>query len=603
MGKTLSIETGIRCNNRCAFCYQVGWRCDPAALPDPSFDTLSAKLKWGIVNGYDSVGFSGGEPTVRKDLPDLVSAARGLGYRDVAVTTNGRRFSDRGYARSLLSAGLTGIGWSLHGPSADVHDELVGRSGAFDQVVAGLGNVQALSLEAGNVINQNMFCLLTRRNHATVAEVGDLGRRFGIRLLVLQPVIFSKANLSIASRFSLPLDEVVSSVRRAALAGKRGGWFVKLFNLPPCFFTGMLDAFEHQRYPVDVFRYQDKARAGENIAVPGQGYLRLDRCADCLLPAVCPGLHQSLAPQSTLLRIALDTLRAPEGFAPGNPPGPDECGGRTGPWEGCPERCRGAAAALPADEAWVAGTEMFDADTLADFLAGVRARTGVRRLRVYYGGDGISGDGFAAAAVRGGASEIVLAARGLQQEGADLASRGSGNLGRAGALSESPLLGEESFCGRGLAVPFMWQRSRKLADALLDIGRKAAWTLEIGFPPDFTKPEAPNAALLVRQAWEWRLRTGERTRVVLPQRAEESPLPFRSIVRAGCSIEHSSRHWCSHYLSGPMAGWICISLPSFVTPPGAPDQVEAAAASGHPTLSGLPGEPIRKQHLDKMRPG
>ena len=133
MGKTLSIETGIRCNNRCSFCYQKEWRCREASLPDPSTDELMAKLEWGIGNGYESVGFSGGEPTLRRDFLELVKRARELGYARVSLTTNGRRLSNQAYARELLEAGISGIGWSLHGPSEEVHDLLVGRQGAFKQ--------------------------------------------------------------------------------------------------------------------------------------------------------------------------------------------------------------------------------------------------------------------------------------------------------------------------------------------------------------------------------------------------------------------------------------------------------------------------------------
>ena len=309
MGKTLSIELGIRCNNRCAFCYQLGWR-HQGNLVDPTQEAVVERLRWGRDNGHDEVGFSGGEPTLRADMVDLVRKAVALGYSRVSITTNGRRFSNREFAREILAAGLDSIGWSLHGSNPQMHDGLVGRKGAFNQVVKGMRNVADAARSLNHHVDQNLFVLVNRQNHRALSDICRVGRSHGIKLMILQPVIYSKGNVVRASSLAIGLKQLHRSISKAARDGKKEEWFVKLFNLPPCFFADQLDAFEHQRYPVNIFRYQDRKQAGETLTA-GQGYVRLDRCSQCLLPEFCPGLHQSLISQDRLLELAKETFAPP----------------------------------------------------------------------------------------------------------------------------------------------------------------------------------------------------------------------------------------------------------------------------------------------------
>jgi MoaA/NifB/PqqE/SkfB family radical SAM enzyme len=76
-----------------------------------------------------SVSFTGGEPTLRPDLPRLIAHAKSLDLR-VNLITNGTRI-DRDYARELADAGLDSAQVSLEGTHAATHDRLTGGTGSF----------------------------------------------------------------------------------------------------------------------------------------------------------------------------------------------------------------------------------------------------------------------------------------------------------------------------------------------------------------------------------------------------------------------------------------------------------------------------------------
>ncbi len=124
------IALTYRCQNRCVFCY--------AESPNRGVEAkeMSTEQVKAIIDRiFDearcpTVSFTGGEPTLRKDLPALIAYAKGKGMR-VNLITNGLRCSEDGYVDTLRSAGLDSAQVSLEGPTAAIHDAVVQHKGAF----------------------------------------------------------------------------------------------------------------------------------------------------------------------------------------------------------------------------------------------------------------------------------------------------------------------------------------------------------------------------------------------------------------------------------------------------------------------------------------
>ncbi|MDR3042830.1 MAG: radical SAM protein [Desulfovibrio sp.] len=146
---TLLIEVTQRCNLRCPVCFASagqgergergerqsggvggepdGGRSDErreddarASLPgdDPTLGELVSRLAVLRPRAGDAnIQLSGGEPTLRDDLPQLVTAVRGLGYPFVQLNTNGLRLArEAGYAARLAAAGLDSVFLQFDGP-------------------------------------------------------------------------------------------------------------------------------------------------------------------------------------------------------------------------------------------------------------------------------------------------------------------------------------------------------------------------------------------------------------------------------------------------------------------------------------------------------
>jgi len=124
------IAVTYRCQNKCVFCYAES---PTRGRQVPEMNT--AEVKTIIDRIFDeahcpTVSFTGGEPTLRQDLPDLVAYAKGKGMR-VNLITNGLRCADPEYVVALKAAGLDSAQVSLEGPSPELHDAIVRHPGAF----------------------------------------------------------------------------------------------------------------------------------------------------------------------------------------------------------------------------------------------------------------------------------------------------------------------------------------------------------------------------------------------------------------------------------------------------------------------------------------
>jgi len=115
------VEVTEDCNLSCSYCFASsgpGGSHRSTAQVEALLDTVAEK-------GGRPVQFSGGEPTVRDDLPELVAMARERGVDHVEVNTNGIRLANEdGYAQELADAGATAVYLQFDGLRAESYERI-----------------------------------------------------------------------------------------------------------------------------------------------------------------------------------------------------------------------------------------------------------------------------------------------------------------------------------------------------------------------------------------------------------------------------------------------------------------------------------------------
>lgn len=141
-----------QCNLKCIHCYAH-------AKSAPFEDELSTSDGIKLIDDLSQFGapvilFSGGEPLMRKDLPELAGYAVKKGMRAV-ISTNGTLISVR-TAKTLKEVGLSYVGISLDGME-EINDRFRGVGGAFSQAMEGIRNCMNAGIKVGLRFTVNKY--------------------------------------------------------------------------------------------------------------------------------------------------------------------------------------------------------------------------------------------------------------------------------------------------------------------------------------------------------------------------------------------------------------------------------------------------------------
>jgi cyclic pyranopterin phosphate synthase len=131
----LRISVTDRCNLRCTYCMpeEVTFIDKHELL---TFEEITRFVHAAVPLGIDKIRLTGGEPLMRRDLPELVRMICAIdGIHDVGLTTNGILLADQ--ARDLYDAGLRRINISLDTLDPDRFRQISRRDG-LEKVIAGI---------------------------------------------------------------------------------------------------------------------------------------------------------------------------------------------------------------------------------------------------------------------------------------------------------------------------------------------------------------------------------------------------------------------------------------------------------------------------------
>lgn len=186
----MDLALTYRCNENCSHCYNARPRNYPE-LDTSQWMQIIDEL-WEI--GVPHLCFTGGEATLRSDLPQLVAHAESKG-QITGLLTNGRKLSDRPFVAALRQAGLDHVQITIESSDSEIHDLMVGRSGSWQHTTQGIENA----------LKENLFVMtnttLLEDNAARLGETIDFLAELGVKTIGCNALIYagkgSKVNTGI----------------------------------------------------------------------------------------------------------------------------------------------------------------------------------------------------------------------------------------------------------------------------------------------------------------------------------------------------------------------------------------------------------------------
>jgi radical SAM protein with 4Fe4S-binding SPASM domain len=201
----MDLAITYRCNNRCLHCYAGGPR-ETKELTTEEWQKVMHKL---LMLGIPHVVFTGGEPTMRDDLPKLVAYTQEIGLVS-GLVTNGRRLRDESYFNSLVNAGLDHVQVTVESHDPKVHDKITGVEGSWEESVQGLKNTLASPIYTVSNTTLNKY------NVGDILETIDFLNSLGLKQFACNSLIYSGKAPEVAKEFALDeasLEPVLTKIR------------------------------------------------------------------------------------------------------------------------------------------------------------------------------------------------------------------------------------------------------------------------------------------------------------------------------------------------------------------------------------------------------
>jgi len=184
----MDLAVTYRCNNDCAHCYNARERDFPELTTDQWFKILDQLWELGVPH----IIFTGGESTLRNDLPELIAHAETNG-QITGLNTNARRLADEKYLRQLIDAGLDHVQITVESCDEQIHDQMVQAKGAFKQTIRGLKNALASPLYV--MTNTTML----KTNVHKIPDTLDFFAELGVLTIGLNALIYSGHALTVGT--------------------------------------------------------------------------------------------------------------------------------------------------------------------------------------------------------------------------------------------------------------------------------------------------------------------------------------------------------------------------------------------------------------------
>jgi radical SAM protein with 4Fe4S-binding SPASM domain len=187
----------FRCQNDCVHCYAGG----PHETPE-----LSTAQWKNVIDKLSDIGvfiltFTGGEPTLRDDLPELLLYAQNKGMV-TGLISNGRKLKDEDYVKLLEKSGLDFVQITLESHKPQVHDKITGSKGSWKETVLGIENTakSKMYVSTNTTLNkQNAADFLTTIDFIKTLEVNAFG---------CNSLIYSGKASDASQEFALSTDEL-----------------------------------------------------------------------------------------------------------------------------------------------------------------------------------------------------------------------------------------------------------------------------------------------------------------------------------------------------------------------------------------------------------
>ena len=297
MNSRAKLDTGLKCNYNCFFCY---YRKN---LGDPELPLEEIKKRVDIIrdSGISEIDLSGGESTIHSKWLDILDYCD-ENFNKVSCLSNGTKLKDLEFAKKSKEHGLKEVLFSLHGYDKESHDKIVGHSGAFEDILGAIKNCQELGIEV------RINCTVTSKNMNRLSDYSELIKKIKpIQLNYLPLNYWDDAQVMKPEKY----ENLSRYIKESIDILKDEDIEINVRYIPYCFMVG------YEKYVCNTYQHIHDLRDW-NILVYDLGkpkkfdvvdmyneahikrtytYYKPRKCFDCKYFKICDGIEKKLENQ------------------------------------------------------------------------------------------------------------------------------------------------------------------------------------------------------------------------------------------------------------------------------------------------------------------
>lgn len=292
------IAVNTKCNLNCFFCEKTS----PSGYADETPETIYRNLKL-LRETSHFITFTGGEPTIDRNLAAYIKEAAGLGFKSIQLETNGLMLSYPEYAARILSSGLTHIVFMQVSRDPEISDAATRFPGGWELTCRGI------SAAAGARVKTAVSIPLLKQTIAGIEQhIRFISREFphagDIFLQLITPASngdLTAGGAGIAEGAEINQEFAGVSVEELEAVLPRA--------LDAACETGIRLLFRPGDFPAPCLFRQPECIRPLFIFTPIGGKSRknfhgIAQCKACFLKGCCPGIHQQFDPREALAATA-----------------------------------------------------------------------------------------------------------------------------------------------------------------------------------------------------------------------------------------------------------------------------------------------------------
>lgn len=278
----IDLKLGFSCNNNCKHCV-IGLE-KRFKIPDRTTNECKEILKDARENGANEVVLTGGEPTIRKDLIEIVKYANDLGYTLIQLQTNARLLSYKEYVDKLVKAGVNEFVPAIHAHIPTLHDYITQVKGSFNQTFQGIKNIREYDVYL--IVNT----VVSKLNYKFLPEIAKMAVNLKVdqfQFACVHPLGNAwKYYKEIVPKFS----EIQPYVHKAIEIGKEANIEVRVEAIPFCFMQGY-EKHVSELYLPKYIELRDIGKTIKDFVTAKKifGKRKSPLCKKCKYDLICEG--------------------------------------------------------------------------------------------------------------------------------------------------------------------------------------------------------------------------------------------------------------------------------------------------------------------------